>query len=159
MHGLQFHVGRDPTGATRVHGNASHQGLTLLGWKLVCHCPAWGAAGGAQVLALPVAVDLNDRAVDLIVDVVPTLLPFGAVGGHLLQGGCAFDVRVDGEADRAEILQVIRVAFGARGPARARVSAVAPESQPAGCGHRRVLLAQAPSCGVAGIGKGSLVLF
>ena len=110
MHRLQFHVGRDPTGATGVHGDAFHQGRALLGREFVGDRPAWGAAGGAQVLALLVAVNLDNHAVNLIVEVVAVFLPLGAVPDYLLQSGCAFDVRVDREADRAEVLQVIRVA-------------------------------------------------
>ena len=159
MHRLQFHVGRDPTRAAGMHGDAFHQGGALLGRKFVGHGPARGSAGGAQVVALPVAVDLDNHAVNLVVDVVAVLLPLGAVAGHLLQGGRAFDIGVDRQAHRAEVLQVLRMAFSARrtGSAGIGLRAVAPEAQTPGCGHGGILLAQAPGGGVARIGKGSFV--
>ena len=80
-------------------------GGALLRGELVCDRPSRGLGRVAELLLLADLVDLHDRPVDLVRDVVPVFLPVDAVLVDLIERLDAFAVRVRPESDAAEHLE------------------------------------------------------
>ena len=78
--------GRDPTGAPDVDPDVEELGRDLLGRVLVGDRPARCARGGAEPALHGDLVDLDDDAVDLVLDVVAVLAVVVDVGLDALDG-------------------------------------------------------------------------
>ena len=116
--------------------------------------PARLAADDAQLAPERPLVDLDDDAVDLVVELVAALLPPAAALDHRLDVGVVAGVRVDLEAALAQPLDLLAV----RGEVEAAggADAVRPDRERPFGGERRVELADRAGGGVARVGKGRL---
>ena len=154
----RLHVGerRDPAGAPDVDLDVEELGRRLLGRVLEGDRPAGRARGRAEPALQGVLVDLDDDAVDLVLDRVPLLL------GLLDEGPDRLEVVDDPEAVAHRQPEVAQPVVGRRLPvdleAPVRPDAVHDEPQRPGGGDPRVLLPQRARGGVARVGERRLAL-
>ncbi len=155
-HRVQFRHRRDRPGPP--HGGRDRQDLRrrVVRGKLIGDGPARGFQRESQPLLLDQVIDLDHRPVDLIRQHVPAGLPLLAAANHLLDG--AVDRRLLG--DRQPQMPASLQEFPMRLEARAFHDSIGVDkkSQRTRGGDLRILLAQAPRGGVAGIGEGVAVL-
>ena len=84
LDGVHERHGCEPAGPTHLDDDVPHRGLLLAGRELVGEGPAGCAAGRAQPVAGVAVVDLQDDAVDLVVEVVAGVhLRVSVVDGRL----------------------------------------------------------------------------
>ena len=105
----------------------------------------------AELAPEPAVVDLDDGAVDLVVEALPLPLPPLTAGDHLGAGLVNGDLVVDPEAALAQPGEL--VAVGRVVDAAAVTDPVGPDLQRALGGERRVLLADRSGGGVARVGE------
>ncbi len=143
----------EPSGPADLHDDVPHRRLLLAGRELVGEGPPWGAGGRPEVVAGVHVVDLDDDAVDFVIEVVAGLLLLVSV----VDGGV--DVVNDGspvtdpESPLGEPLVQLAVALEVD---RGVEDAEEEYRQRALGGHRRVELAERPGGGVAGVREGVL---
>src|SRR5262249_6822593 len=156
--GVEHGERRDLAGTSGVDRDLLHGGGALFGRILEGYRPARRLAGRPHLVAQGIAVDFDDHAVDLVVDVVPLALPLRAVGEYLVQRRGPLDGRIHRQAGGSQAVQVLAVALRSQGGAGAGADAVDPELQGARRRDRGVFLAQAAGGGVARIGEPSFAL-
>ena len=162
-HRLEHGERRRPTCAAHRHHDAAQQRGAFFRGKLVRDRPTRCPRGHTQPLALRDVVELDDHAVDLVVEIVTVILPMQAVCCHLVDGGERTDVVVHSEPEAGGELQHGDVARELR-PTDHFAELIAEEREvPTRC-DRRILLTQAASGRVAWVderllpcGDGALV--
>ena len=156
LHRLHEREGRDPAGAAHVDPDVEELGRRLLGRVLERDRPPGRAGRRAEPPLQGVLVDLDDDAVDLVLDRVPVLL------GALDELPHAGQVVEHPEAVAHRQPEGAQPVVGGRLPvdleAPVRPHAVHDEPQRPGGGDPRVLLPQRPRRGVARIGERRLAL-
>ena len=115
-HGLEHRERVERAGAADVHVDPEELRRRLRRRELVGDGPARLAADGAHLPLHRQVVDLDDDAVDLVVERVALLDPALRERGDLIERLEALDVGVDAEAERLQPLQHV--------PVRRRVAAV-----------------------------------
>ena len=146
---------RDPAGAADVDLDVEELGVDLLGRVLEGDRPARRAAGGAEPALQRDLVDLDDDAVDLVLDVVAVLAVVLDEGLDLLDRVDDPEVRGDRQAPRRERGVGLATAASGRSPSRLPRPWTSMRSGATG-GDPRVLLPQRPGRGVARVGEGRL---
>src|SRR5688572_10129435 len=116
--------------------------------------PAGLAADDSQLSPQRPLVDLDDDAVDLVVELLAALLPPQAALDDLVLGLVDSDLRLDREAVVAQPVELLRV--GLHLDPAAGSDPVGPEPQGPLGGDLRVELADRPGSGVARVRKGGL---
>src|SRR5467141_3589644 len=101
------------TGAPDVDLDVLDDGLGLLGRELERQRPARTPGDEPQLCLLPQVVDLDDNAVDLVVETVALLLPFVEEGDHGLDVGVRPAIVVDMKAHLGESLEDLLLALRA----------------------------------------------
>ena len=153
--GLHDAVRRDPAGAADVDLDREQLGVDLLGGVLEGDRPARRPAGRAQPPLQRDVVDLDHDPVDLVgrdrVAVVPGLLDEAL---DLLQRRQHLDLVGGRQAPGRQ--RAVGLGLGRRLEALPLADAVADHAERPGGGDPRVLLAQRPGGGVAGVGEDGL---
>src|SRR5207248_3282963 len=127
-------------------------GAALLGGELVGDRPTRGARREPKLLLLGKLVDLDDRAVDLVVEIVTVLLPLPGEGEDLLEVGQNPDLGIDRQTGLPQEVERLRMATEPRS-SLSRAELVGPEGQLAAGRDLRVLLAQRSRRRVARVGE------
>ena len=149
-HGLDDHLRRQHARAAHLHHHVEHAALLLLWRVLEGHRPAGRLGRAAEGLALGQGVDLDDRAVHVIGQLVPVLAqPLDAL--HTVADGIVLLIRHDGKAHGLHGVQGLGVAGVAA--VRAVLHVEADDIQLAGGRHLGVELAHGARRRVAGIGE------
>ena len=104
-HGLEHGERGDATRATDTHLDVFEHRVSLFGRELDGNGPTRGPRGEAQCLALREIVHLHHDAVDLVVEIVPTLDPLLAEIRYILQILDQTGFWVDGESEGAQVLE------------------------------------------------------
>src|SRR5207302_10234022 len=99
------------TGAPDVDLDVLDDGLRLLGRELERQRPARTPGDEPQLCLLPQVIDLDDDAVDLVVETVTLLLPFVEEGDHGLDVGVRPAIVVDMKAHLGESLEDLLLTF------------------------------------------------
>ena len=149
LHRVEHGVGIERSGPSDADCNIEESGARFARLELKRDRPARVARDDAQPFLQREIVDLDDHAVDLVIELVAPLLPLPAVDEHLVERGRALDVRINRKAERFEPAQ--------RFPLRTRVLAgnelIGKKREATPRGQRRVELADAARSGIAGVGK------
>ena len=148
---LEHGEGVERARAAHVDGDVEELRRALLGRELEGDGPAGLAPDDAEPVPLFGVVDLDDDAVDVVVEALAALPPPGHAPGNLVEVGVALRVGVDGEAEGGEPLEPLDLARGERPLAPADLVDVEGE-RPLG-GDGRIELADGAGGGVAGVGE------
>ena len=149
-HRLQHCPGGEHPGAAHLDHDVQHPGGLHLRGILIGRRPAGKFCGAAQQLPLGQVVDLDDRAVDVKGEVLPTLTN----GGHLSDGLLHAAAAVMGNHFKALLLQIFqRLHMGPEGLTLRPLDVEYRNVQPPGGSHPGIQLAQGPGGGVPGVGK------
>ena len=115
-HRVEHGERRRPAGATDRHLDVAQQRRALLRRELVGDRPARRPRREAEAGPLLDVVDLDDDAVDLVVEIVAVLLPVLAVAEHVVERRERLRLRVDREAERAQVRRATAVWLVSAGP-------------------------------------------
>ena len=141
----------DPTRAADVDLDVEEPGVDLLRRVLVGDRPPRRPRGRAELALDRGLVDLDDDAVDLVLDAVAVLAVVGDELLHLVDGGEHAVVRGDGQAPLRQ--QLVGLGLPGQLEALAVADAVHQHVQRPGGRDAGVLLAQGSRGGVAGVGE------
>ncbi len=149
---LQHRKGHQVAGAADVPDDVEQLRRRRRRRELPGDRPARLTAHHAQLAPERPLVDLDDYAVDLVVELVATLLPPAAALHHRLDAGVVVGVGVDLEAALAQPLDLL--AMGGEVETAGRADAVAPDRKRSFGGERGVQLADRARGRVPRVGKG-----
>ncbi len=159
-HLLHDGEGGGAAGAADAHDDVEQLRVDLLGRVLVGDGPARGAARGAELVVQLELVDLDDDAVDLVLDRVAVLAVVGDEPGGVL--GRVVHAVVGAGRQTPRLQQLVDLALGGHGRPAPRADAVHEHPQPAqSIVHARhlrrrlalLLLPQRAARGVARVGE------
>ena len=149
VHGVELRPRHDGPGAPHVHPDVAQQGGGRGGRELVGDGPSGGARHRPQPPLHLERVHLDHRAVDVVVEVAPALLPGITGGGHRIDVVVDGDEGVHREARLAQPRQHVLVAHGTDSVGGAH--RIEPGAQRALRREAGVELPQAARGGVAGV--------
>ena len=151
QHGFHHRVRGDAAGSPDVDPDVQQEGIDLLRRILERDGPPRRARSEAELILMHAIVDLDDRAVDLVLDVVAVLGGVFDEGPDLLQPRAHLRVGAHRQAPTRQRL-VGLAELGELDPLR-HPDPVGDEAQLARGGHLRILLAQGSGGAVAWIRK------
>ena len=158
QHGIHDAVGGDPAGAPHLDADIEQARVDLLGRELVGGRPAGGPRGGPQGALEGQVVDLDDDAVDLVVEAVSLCSDLRDPFLDGLAPGEQASVGRDGQAPVAQLLvpALLGGRLGESFPCLDEADAVGDHRKGALGGLGRVLLAQGTGGRVARVHEGLL---
>ena len=100
---------RDRPGAADLQEDVAKHRARLLRLELEGHGAARALGGGPETLLLVETVDLDDDAVDLVVELLPQIILFSVEFENLADGGAVGVPGIDGEPELPQPLQPVAV--------------------------------------------------
>ncbi len=137
-----------------MDGDRFDHRLSPLGGEFVGNAPAGRPTRGAEDIALVESIDLDDHAIDLIVELGSSLVPSETDFNHLVDIVGPLDVRIHRQAQFPEPLQCVVVIDGQ--PFRDGAGRIGEERQVPRGGDAGVEQLQRAGGGVARIREGRL---
>ena len=153
-HGREHREGRDPAGTPDIDRDVTQRRRHLFGRVLVGDGPARRLRGGAQPPLQAQVVDLDDDAVDLVLDVVAMLPPALDESLHRLDRRLHLEEPGNRQPPATETLVGLRLR--GRGEVAMRPQPVQHHGQGPVRRHPRIFLPQRPRRRVARVGEGGL---
>ncbi len=150
-HRLEHREGGDGAGAAHADLDVAQLGVLFLGRELVGDGPARELRRRAQLARIGEAIDLDDRAVDLVLQRVAARFHVGHERAHVVQRGQRLGLGVGAQPQLAQVGEGGAVA-GGDFAVDADQAVEVDAQRPAG-GDGRILLAQQPGRGVARVGE------